>query len=98
MPSRFRKPGRPKGSTTFDSYSAQAFGSVLRTVREQADMSQEELSHLAEIHRSHLSKLERGLAQPTLHAVFKLAEALGMKPTRLVRLTIQAMSDEDDAG
>src|SRR5437868_15392695 len=97
MPSRSRKPGRPKGSTTFDSASAQAFGAVLREARERANMSQEELSHLAEIHRSHLSKLERGLAQPTLHAVFKLAEAFGVKPTRLVRLTLQIMNDETPA-
>lgn len=95
MPARSRKPqGRPKGSTTFDSPTALAFGSVVRAARAKSGLSQEELASRSELDRSYFSKLERGLSQPTLFAIFKIAAALGYKATSLVGMTQRALDGE----
>ena len=96
MPTRPRKSvvGRPKGSSTFDAPTAQAFGAVLRSARARAGISQEELAHRSELDRSHFSKIERGLSQPTLFAIFKIARALGYKASTLVALTQRALDGE----
>lgn len=64
-----------------------AFGKVLRLVRKEAKMSQEQLALSAEVERNFVSLIERGVNQPTIRVVFKLAHALGTSPTRLLELT-----------
>jgi transcriptional regulator with XRE-family HTH domain len=93
MPTRPRKPavGRPKGTSTFDAASAKAFGDVVRAARAKAGISQEELAHLSNMDRSYFSKIERGLSQPTLFAIFKISSALGYKAATLIGMTQRAM-------
>jgi transcriptional regulator with XRE-family HTH domain len=95
MSIRPRQPviGRPKGALSFDAATAQAFGLVVRTTRLKAEIAQEELALMSGLDRSHLSKIERGLSQPTLFAVFKIADALGFKAATLVGMTQRAMAD-----
>lgn len=66
-----------------------AFGKVLRTVRKEAQMSQEQLALSAGVERNFVSLIERGINQPTIRVVFKLADALKISPARLVELTEQ---------
>ena len=61
-----------------------AIGSVIRSLRRQKDMSQELLSGLAGIARSHLSMIENGTKQPNFETIWKIAIALDMKPSDLV--------------
>ena len=63
---------------------AETFGQVLKKHRTAAEFSQEELAHRAEMHSTTLSMYERGERRPTLHTVFILARALGIKPSLLV--------------
>lgn len=81
------RPGRPAGSQSFDARSARAFGEVVREARLQAGLSQEALASDASFARSHFSRIERGLSQPTLHAMIKIAAALGVTATALVERT-----------
>lgn len=81
------KPGRPAGSRSFDPDSAAVFGDVVRAARAEAGLSQEALAAAAEIERSHFSRIERGLSQPTLFAVLKIAAALGVRAAQLVEKT-----------
>ena len=60
-------------------------GTVIQTVREEKGLSQEVLSGLAGIGRTHLSAIERGQRKPTLETFFKLAEALDMPPSELMK-------------
>ena len=53
------------------------YGRVLRAEREAAGISQEDLAHEAGIHRTYVSMLERGLANPSLTVLASIAEALG---------------------
>ena len=61
-----------------------AFGRVLRRLRRQRRLTQEDLAEASGCHRSYVSFLERGLKSPTLHTLFELAAALGVRPVQIV--------------
>ena len=63
---------------------SQAFGIVLRKLRTDAGISQEKLAEFADLDRTYISLLERGLRKPSLNIVFRLAKALNIKPHQLV--------------
>lgn len=56
-------------------------GQVLQKFREHKKQSQEVISGLAGIGRTHLSAIERGERKPTMDTFFKIAEALNTKPS-----------------
>lgn len=56
-------------------------GRVIQQFREQKKQSQELVSGFAGIGRTHLSAIERGERKPTLETFFKIADALGVKPS-----------------
>jgi len=60
------------------------FGSVLRANREQRGLSQEALAGLADLNRSYLGEIERGIAVPSIETLQKLAYALGEKLSSLI--------------
>lgn len=62
----------------------EAFGSVIRELRESKGMSQQELADYAEMDRTYLSDLERGLNYPSLNTIYKLADVLKIKPHELI--------------
>jgi transcriptional regulator with XRE-family HTH domain len=64
-----------------------AFGKVLRAVRKEAGLTQEELGLAAEVDRTFVSLIERGERQPTVRVLFRLAAALKLPPVRLIELT-----------
>jgi transcriptional regulator with XRE-family HTH domain len=66
---------------------AKAFGVVLRDCRQKAGISQEALADSAEVDRTYISLLERGLRQPTLGTLFTLSRALGVSPATMVSRT-----------
>lgn len=66
-----------------------AFGKVLRSVRKEVGLTQEQLAHDAEIDRTFVSLIERGERQPTIRIIFRLAAALRVLPSRLIQLTEQ---------
>lgn len=64
-----------------------AFGKVLRVVRKEVGLTQEQLAHAAGVDRTFVSMIERGERQPTVRVVFQLAGALDVLPVRLIELT-----------
>lgn len=60
------------------------FGAALRYYRKEADLSQEKLAQEANLDRTFISMLERGLRQPSLITIFELAAILRIKPSQLV--------------
>ncbi len=62
----------------------QAFGHVLRELREERHLSQEQLSDCGCCSRPHLSRLETGRNSPTLTMVFELAAALELEPEEFI--------------
>ena len=61
-----------------------AFGLVLRELRKEQGLSQETLALEADLQRNYISLIERGINQPTITTIFKLAAALGVKPSAIV--------------
>jgi len=61
-----------------------AFGRVLRSYRERAGLSQEELAELTDLHRTYISLLERGLNSPSLRTLVGLSRALGVTLTEMI--------------
>jgi transcriptional regulator with XRE-family HTH domain len=60
------------------------FGRILRALRIEQGLSQEELSFAAKINVSYLSDLERGIYNPTLQVIVDLGRALGKHPSALI--------------
>lgn len=61
-------------------------GKVIQEQREKKHLSQEVVSGLADIGRTHLSAIERGVRKPTLETFFKIADALDIKASELMKL------------
>ena len=61
-----------------------SFGQVLKQLRRERQLTQEQLAEASGCHRAHVSFLERGLKSPTLHMLFQLAAALEISPTEIV--------------
>ncbi len=67
--------------------AAQLFGDIVRRRRLAAKMSQETLAGEASCHPTYISLLERGLRNPSLDTMLRLAEALDCPAWKLVRET-----------
>ncbi len=61
-----------------------AFGRALRRLRLAAGITQEQLGLESGVQRNFVSLIETGQNQPTITTIFKLARALGIKPSELV--------------
>jgi transcriptional regulator with XRE-family HTH domain len=55
-----------------------AAAAEIKARRASLKISQEELAHRAELHRSFVARLEVAQTQPSLAILFRLAEALGV--------------------
>lgn len=60
-------------------------GKVIRRIREERGLSQEVVSGLADIGRTHLSAIERGLRKPTMETFFKIANAMDIEASSLLK-------------
>jgi transcriptional regulator with XRE-family HTH domain len=60
-------------------------GTVIRILRHEHDLTIEELAHRAELHPTYVSGIERGRNNPTLEAMAKLADALELRLSDLIR-------------
>lgn len=55
-----------------------------RRIRRELGLSQEEVAFRAGLKRSYLSDLERGTRNPTVRALGRIADALGVHPSQLL--------------
>ncbi|WP_280192265.1 helix-turn-helix domain-containing protein [Delftia sp. PS-11] len=62
----------------------QAFGSVLRDLRNERALSQEALAMEAGLTRNYISQLELGSKCPSLRSIFKLCKVLEVAPGDVV--------------
>ena len=74
---------------------AAVVGQVIGTCREERNLSQEVVSGLAGIGRTHLSAIERGMRRPTLDTFCKLAEAMNMRPSELMHRIEMALAKKE---
>ena len=67
-----------------DSLEAR-FGKILHRIRKEKKFTQEALAIDCGLDRTYISLLERGLRQPTLGTLFKIAEVLKVSPSSMVK-------------
>jgi len=66
-------------------------GKIIQEYRESKGISQEVLSGFADIGRTHLSAIERGVRKPTLETFFRVSQALEVRPSDLLRAIEEAL-------
>jgi len=59
-------------------------GETIRKYRDRVGMSQEELAEKADLHPVYIGKIERGEQWISLHALLRVAQALGIRVRDLV--------------
>jgi transcriptional regulator with XRE-family HTH domain len=64
---------------------AKAVGVVVRELREQAGQSQERLSGECGFDRTYISRVERGIINPTVIRLWKIADALRTPLSQIAR-------------
>lgn len=78
-------------------YDKSAVGQTIRSLRKEKRLSQDVLSGLAGIARSHLSMIENGSKQANFETIWRVALALNMRPSELVKRIEQEL-ESDGAG
>jgi transcriptional regulator with XRE-family HTH domain len=71
-------------------------GNVIIRLRRAKQMNQEELAFQSGINRSYMSKIETNKSEPGLWTIFSLANALGMKPSELVKVIEESVDIDFD--
>jgi transcriptional regulator with XRE-family HTH domain len=66
------------------SDAARLFGERVREQRLRLGISQETLAELSGLHWTALGKIERGLRNPSLHNIIKIAGGLAVDPGTLI--------------
>jgi transcriptional regulator with XRE-family HTH domain len=64
----------------------EVFATNLRRLRHARGLSQDELAYEAEVSRSYLSQLEKGVFYASLKIVGRLSKALNIEPAELLKL------------
>lgn len=64
---------------------ADRFPDVLKELRQEQHLSQEELAERANLHRTYISLIERGMSVPTLSTLEQIAAALHMPMSVFMR-------------
>jgi transcriptional regulator with XRE-family HTH domain len=65
------------------AHQTKKLGEKIKALRHSVGMSQLTLSRRSGVFRTHVSRIECGLANPTLTALIALAQALDVKPCTL---------------
>jgi len=68
-----------------DSEILKKFGERVRQLRKQKDISQEELAHRADLHRTYIGMIERAEKNITLLNIQKIANALEVEISDLLK-------------
>lgn len=66
-----------------------AFGKALREVRKKRGLSQLDVATAGDLDRAYMSELERGLKNPSLETIFRLADAMDVSPVELIRKAVE---------
>jgi transcriptional regulator with XRE-family HTH domain len=68
----------------------QVFAANLRRLRHEQGISQETLAYEADVNRTYISKLEKGVSYAGLEVIGKLAAVLKIEPAKLLELPVPA--------
>lgn len=66
-------------------HDLKALGVAIREARKGLDVSQEDFAEMADLHRTYVGQLERGEKNVSYVNLRRVARALSMKPSELLR-------------
>ena len=72
---------------------SKAFGRVIRELRKECGLTQEELGLEADLRRTYISILELGQQMPSLQTIFKLSTPLRKSPSDILKLVESKLND-----
>ena len=75
-----------------------AVATAIKARRTEINISQEELAHRADVHRSFVARLELAETPPSLAVFFRLATALEIEVVELIRTIVRRAEQERRAG
>ena len=70
-----------------------AIAKILKKIREDKGISQEQLAFKADLHRTYISQLERGLKSITVKTLFKITESLDVEIDEFLKLVIDELKN-----
>lgn len=79
---------RKERRLVFDEDGVQKLASRIKELREELGLSQEDVAHGAAISVSQVSRIERGLLNPTVSTVFHIARAMKVPVADLFRFEL----------
>ena len=77
------------------TYDSAVTGQVIRTMRKKRGMSQEVLSGLAGIARSHLAMIENGTKNANMDTLWRIADALEIPTSQLIQKVEAQLGDAE---
>ena len=77
------------------SYNSKSFGMMIARLRFEKGLIQEAASGLAGISRSHLVMLESGRKTVRLDTLWRIADALGVRPSEIIRMAEDEMNQKE---
>ncbi len=79
-----------------NNYFKKSFGTKIRDLREDRDMSQTELASLIPMNQSNYSKIERDLQEPDLYQLKRIAEIFGVSCDDLLEIKSRPAEETRD--
>ena len=76
------------------TYDHKITGRIIHEMRKRKELTQEVLSGLAAVSRSHLAEIETGHTNANVETLWKISEALSMKMSDLIRIVEQTIERE----
>ncbi len=73
------------------NYDEKVTGRVISELRREKGVTQEVLSGLAGVARSHLAMIESGTVQANVDTLWRISEALGLRLSELIRMVEDRM-------
>jgi transcriptional regulator with XRE-family HTH domain len=75
-----------------------AFGAAVRALRGRSQLTQEALAHKCDMDRTYLSGIERGVRNPSLTNILRIAASLGVTPVELFVDAQRQLAKAGDVG
>lgn len=76
------------------TYDHKITGRIIREMRKRKGLTQEVLSGLAAVSRSHLAEIESGHTNANVETLWRIAEALSIRLSDLIRMVERDIAGE----
>ena len=70
-----------------------AIAKILKKIREDTGISQEQLAFKANLHRTYISQLERGLKSITVKTLFKITKSLEVEIDEFMKFVVDELEN-----